>query len=490
MLAAAPSARPVDLARFADPARPAQTDLAAAPTHPIAWHPCPQDPTADCGALTLPVDWSKPRGETFEMAVARRKATDPTRRIGSLVLNYGGPGSLGVDDVVGTYKNFFSAEIDARFDRVGFDPRGWGRSAPLDCPQAGPRPTADPTTAAGFAVFAADNRRLANGCRVGTGPLYDHLDTLAVVRDIDALRAALGDARLSFWGVSYGTLMAQQYAELFPHRFRALVADSNMDHSIDGAEFLESEAATAEDSFTEFVKWCAGSTDCSLHGRDVEALFERLYARAQAGTLYVPGDPTHGLGPDNLLSGVQFLMSYLKHDPAETLAVARKRVADLLAGMDAAPPLLAPPPPYVPDLDARTSQAVLCSDWSLDIPDPDALAAVDRRSKALAPHMRRNIQAWNAMTYCLGRPTSVTNPPHPYRVAGSAPILLVNNRHDPQTPLSWAVHAARRIRGATLVTVAGWGHMSYDKNRCVAAVTDRYLIDPRIPVPTTHCAPD
>ncbi|MGC0423299.1 alpha/beta hydrolase [Embleya sp. AB8] len=472
----------------ADP--PAPEAASSTIARPIDWHPCAEDPTADCGSVKLPVDWTRPRGATFDLALARRKATDPTRRIGSLVLNFGGPGSLGVDDVLTDYRDFFSPEIKARFDRIGFDPRGWGRSAAPNCPQAGPRPTADPTTPAGFAAFVADNRKLVQGCRAGTGPLYDRLDTLNVVRDIDALRAALGEARLTFWGVSYGTLMAQQYAEAFPHRVRALVADSNMDHSLSADRFMDTQAATVEDSFTEFVNWCAGSGDCPLYGRDVGALFERLYARAEAGTLYAPGDPTQGWSPEFLLTIVQGRMSYLRHAPTDTLTVTRNRVADLLAALDASPPLPAPPPPRVPDLDRRTSQAVLCTDLRLDFADAGALAAMDRRSKAIAPHMRHSVQAWDAMTYCLGRPMPVTNPPRPYRIPATTPILLVNNRHDPQTPLSWAEHAARQIPSATLVTAEGWGHLVYDKSRCAAALTDRYLIDTIAPAPNTHCAPD
>ncbi|MFI6581293.1 alpha/beta hydrolase [Embleya sp. NPDC050493] len=480
------------LGTAAGPARAAAEPATAAASiaRPLTWQPCPEDPTADCAELTLPVDWSRPHGPSFEMAVVRRKATDPTRRIGSLVVNFGGPGSLGVDDVLTTYKDFFSAEVNARFDRVGFDPRGWGRSAAPTCPQVGPRPTADPTTPAGFAEFAADNRRLVHGCRAGTGPLYDRLDTLSVVRDIEALRAALGDRRLTFWGVSYGTLMAQQYAELFPQRVRALVADSNMDHSVGGADFLRAQAATVEDSFTEFVNWCAAAADCPLHGADVGALFERLYSRAEAGTLYEPGNPTRGVRPKNLLSAIQWKISYLKEAPTDTLADARRSAADLLAALDASPPRPAPAIPDIPDSDARSRQSVLCADWRLDIPDAGTLAAIGRRSQTIAPHMRRSIQAWDAMTYCLGRPMPVTNPPRPYRIPGHTPILLVNNLHDPQTPYSWAVHAARQIPGATLLAADGWGHMSYDKSRCAAALTDRYLIDLAMPAPDTHCAPD
>ncbi|MYS79382.1 alpha/beta hydrolase, partial [Embleya scabrispora] len=419
-----------------------------------------------------------PRGATLDLAVARRRATDPTHRIGSLVVDFGGPGSPGASDVVGKKKDAFSAEVRARFDIVGFDPRGWGASNPLQCDPLGPRPDADPITPTAFAEFVTWNRASVAGCRPRTGSLYDHLDTLSVVRDIDALRAALGDRRLNFWGLSYGSLMAQQYAEVFPRRFRALVADGNLDHSSSGARWLETSAAAVEDSFREFTTWCDTNTDCVLHGRDVGAVVDRLYARAEAGTLYDPAAPDVGITPMTFLGQVQGTFK----NPGWRQLAAGLRTLDATTPHPTQPGIR---PPV--DIDPRARQAVVCSDWALNFADANELAAVDRRSAALAPHMRRSFSAWYLMTPCLGQPVRLTNPPHPYRISSTKPILLVNGAHDAATPYPWAVEAGRRIPGATLLTYDGWGHGGYDHSPCAAALTDRYLIDLAPPPPNTHC---
>ncbi|MFC7645630.1 alpha/beta fold hydrolase [Streptosporangium lutulentum] len=186
----------------------------------ITWTPCAENSAVECGTLTLPVDWNIPRGETFELALARRKATDPAARIGSLVVNPGGPGSSGVSAVF--EETFgFTSEITSRFDVVGFDPRGVGRSHPILCSVAlaGQAPEVIMRSQADFDRWLAYNEQVRRDCRARTGPLFDHVDTGSVVRDLDALRAALGDDKLTYYGLSHGTLLGQQYAERFPTEY-------------------------------------------------------------------------------------------------------------------------------------------------------------------------------------------------------------------------------------------------------------------------------
>lgn len=188
----------------------------------MTWTPCAEDPTADCGTLTVPIDWADPRGATVDLALVRRKATDPASRTGSLVLNPGGPGGPGAQVVLD--KSYpFSDEITRRFDIVGFDPRRVGASHPVVCTTgllAQMPDVLQVRSEADFSALLDYNRRLREDCRARTGPLFDHVDTLSVVRDLDALRAALGEDKLTYYGVSYGTLIGQLYAERFPQRVR------------------------------------------------------------------------------------------------------------------------------------------------------------------------------------------------------------------------------------------------------------------------------
>lgn len=201
----------------------------------IDWRACPErpdDPGTRCGTLRLPVDWARPGGETFPLALARRTATDPAARIGVLVFNPGGPGLSGVD-VALTADSQLGPDVLRRFDVIGFDPRGTVRSAPVRCSSAllAQQPSLTPGNAAEFERLRTYNRQLRDDCRAQSGPLFDHLDSVSVARDTDAIRAALGERQLSFYQWSYGTLIGQAYAELFPDRVRALVMDSVMDHS-------------------------------------------------------------------------------------------------------------------------------------------------------------------------------------------------------------------------------------------------------------------
>ncbi|GAA4621272.1 hypothetical protein GCM10023196_008510 [Actinoallomurus vinaceus] len=189
-------------------------------------------PGAECATLSVPVDWAHPDGPTFGLALARRTATGPGVPVGALVFGPGGPGDSGVDRVV-TGIDRFSPEIRRRFDIVSFDPRGVGRSSPVTCSPdlLARRPSPKIEDQAAFEATLAYNRRLRADCRARTGPVFDHLDTAQTVRDLDAVRTALGEAKLTFHGSSYGTMLGAQYAETYPRRVRAMVLEGVMDQA-------------------------------------------------------------------------------------------------------------------------------------------------------------------------------------------------------------------------------------------------------------------
>ncbi|MGH3762507.1 alpha/beta fold hydrolase [Actinophytocola sp.] len=210
------------------------------------------------------------------------------RPIGTLLFMPGGPDGSGVSEVIAG--DAVPAELAARFDVVSFDPHGTNGSNPVRCDAdlvANP-PDANPEAGATFASVMDYSRALGRSCREHTGSLVDHVDSVSVARDMDAVRAALGERRLWLYGRSYGTLAGQMYAERFPSRVRALVLDSVFDHSLTPAEFLSSEAATGEDSFGEFAAWCAATPSCAVPGRDARAAYDSLYRRSIAGELAVP----------------------------------------------------------------------------------------------------------------------------------------------------------------------------------------------------------
>lgn len=452
------------------PAASAAAQNAPGTARPITWTACAQDPAAECGVLALPVDWADPAGPTFGLAVARRPATGPGDRIGTLVYGPGGPGNSGVDQVV-TGMGRFSGQLRARFDIVSFDPRGVGRSNPVVCsPQVqAQQPVLLPVTRAEFEATRAYNRRLRADCRHRTGPLFDHLDSLSMAHDVEALRAALKEPRLTFYGSSYGTVLGAQYAERYPHRVRAMALESVVDHSAATGAFLNTQAAGLQDSFEEFVAWCGRTSSCALHDRDVRALWAGLLDRAGRAKL---GNYTPAL----------LILEAQQAFYVPRWAEYAQHLAQLSTGVVTTEPT-PPPTSYL-----TTMSAVVCSDWSLPVRDYREYAARLHTMRRIAPDMRYHPTGLYAVSGCLGAPQPVPNPQHELTVRLDTPILLAGTRHDPATPYRWARNVADQLGDqAVLLTYAGWGHGSYTRSSCMSDAIDRYLIARTVPAGAPTC---
>ncbi|MGA5763037.1 alpha/beta hydrolase [Nonomuraea bangladeshensis] len=470
----------------ADPTATTRTTGATGAAPAVRWAPCAENAAVECGTLTVPIDWNNPRGGTFELALARRRASDPAARIGSLVINPGGPGGSGVDAVLGEWLGF-TPEITSRFDVVGFDPRGVARSHPITCSLELAVQAPDPTalrSQADWNAMLAFNRRYADDCRRRTGPLFDHVHTGNVIRDLDALRAALGDDKLTYYGISYGTLIGQLYAERYPRRVRALALDSNMDHSLGTQAFLDTESWTAQDSFDEFVAWCGRTDTCALHGRDVRALWHELLAKAERGELTFPGQPDFVLRKLDLV-GIAFSAFY---------GPIWRELAELLAAMESGTgtvsPLLAPVTAKKAAVAAEETindaSFVFCQDYALPVRDFREWDRLLRRSAAIAPDMLISSAAHPLTLTCQG--TRTPNPQHRLKVDGSPTLLVGNSLHDPATPYPWAVNAAAQIgREARLLTYEGWGHGIYGHGECPTGAIDRYLVSGELPAKGARC---
>jgi pimeloyl-ACP methyl ester carboxylesterase len=453
----------------------------------INWQPCEEDKSVDCGTLRVPIDWANPRGSTVDIAVARRKATDSSARVGVLVINPGGPGGSGVNFAI-RGNEYFSKEINQKFDLIGFDPRGVARSNPVVC-SLDKRPRLDslPRNQAEFEALVAANRAYGEDCRKHTGPLIDHVDTKSVVRDIDAIRKALGEKRINYFGVSYGTLIGQQYAEKYPKNFRRMVIDSNMDHSLNTRKFFATEAWAAEDAFREFTTWCRQEPRCALHKQGAVKVWDALMAKADRGQLTDPADPNRRISSLEL-SGMA-LGAFYGPDWKELAAWLHS----LHTGKPAPPAVikaLKQPPARAagdPEL-GRHPLAVFCQDWDVKIRDHRQLTRYLEESRRIAPHMRVSTLAWVVSVSCLGWPTAVTNPPRRLKVSGSETILITNPRHDPATGFLWGQNTARQLGSAgRFVIYEGWGHGVYDRSPCTLTVNDRYLVDGVLPAPGTRC---
>ncbi len=434
----------------------------------LDWGGCPDDipkypPTADvvCAALALPVDWADPHGPSFGMVVAKRFAKDQDHKVGALVFGPGGPGDSGVERV--RKGDRFSDEQLNRFDIVSFDPRTVQRTAAPTCTPQEDRPPVILRDQADFDDAVTANRAYWAQC-AATSPVFRNADSTTIARDLDALRQALGERKLTFHGSSYGTLLGEMYAEQFPGRVRAIVLESVFDHDLPLTEFVRTEAAALQDSFDEFVAWCGRVTtaECVLHGTDVKATWRSILERADDNGYY-PRTPFE-----------------IASAPLGFLQTPRwPEFAALIQALDGG---LVPP---APTLDVASG--IFCGDFPAPVRDFTAYRKILKVAAEAAPDVRYGA-GMLAISTCLGWPQPIANPPHRLDVRTRVPLLLINARHDPRTAYVWAQHVAAELgHSGRLVTYEGWGHGSYLSNDCTEAVVDRYLIDLTIPLPGASC---
>ncbi|MEV6827023.1 alpha/beta hydrolase [Amycolatopsis sp. NPDC051102] len=436
---------------------------------PIAWTTCPDDPDSpdapdgECGTLQVPLDWARPWGPSITLAVARHRATDPAHRLGVLLADAGGPGSSGAEFALSP--SFFSPEVRARFDVVGFDLRGTGRSAFIRCDSTTAPPDDEPAGRAQFDALRSYSDEAVSACRARNLPVFDHADTAVNAQDMDAVRRALGEARISFHGISYGTLLGQQYAELHGDRVRAMVLDSSIDHSAGLERFLGDRAAAADELLRQFAAWCDRTTTCALHGRDVLAVWPQALAVAD-------GLPA----PHNWLRDRVFEDMY-----GPDWEDAAQAIADTLAGR----------PPMTAQFEynyASIRLAVVCQDFDLRIRNFAQYTALHAEELRRGPLMRGSMLSHDEAMACLGVHGPPSNPPHRLSIPRAPRILLLNARYDPATPYAWALTIHHQApANTTLLTYEGSGHGVYPRTACTRSAVDRYLLTLEPPRSDASC---
>jgi pimeloyl-ACP methyl ester carboxylesterase len=291
----------------------------------LRWHGCGTH-GARCSSLRVPLNWSHPDRASIAIGVTELRASGPAPSLGVLFFSPGGPGGGDRQIVRDDARQYFSAAIRRRFDIVGVDPRGVSPSRPaIRCgpPTRSTTVTETSSTRAGYLRLQAYDRRVGRACLTHTGPLLDHVDTVSAARDLDAVRAVLHVRRVSWFGVSYGTLLGATYAHLVPAHVRAAVLDGTLDHTVGSARLALDEARSAESEFGRFAHWCDTHARCALHGRDVGATYRALLTRARRHPVPAPGF-AHGATADEIGYGTYGLMEIRARGPliAEGIAAA------------------------------------------------------------------------------------------------------------------------------------------------------------------------
>jgi pimeloyl-ACP methyl ester carboxylesterase len=367
------------------------------------------------------------------------------------------------------------------------DPRGVGLSTPVKCDPAiwNEGGSLFPKDQAAYDAMVANNKAFGASCLEHTGPVLAYLDTVSVARDLDAIRAALGDEKLNYLGLSYGTMIGAQYAELFPDKIRVMALDGALDHSQSENTFHFVEVKAYELVFEHFAAWCDANEECALHGQDVLQEFDALIIQADATPIPAPdcvaagqcgatvtGDDIRAKVQENLLKFALWPML------SESLAKAMNGDASKFAFE------LKTEVTH----DDFSETAIQCLDWtSATNATFEGLQARRIFDIATAPHTQGAAQSWRAQTRCLGWPVPVTNPPRPLVVKGAPPILIVNATYDPSTSMQWALEMANQLPSAVLLIREGYGHTTYANpgESQVHDLIDEYLITGKTPPPNT-----
>ncbi len=444
----------------------------------------------ECTRLQVPLDYSKPDGDTIIIGVLRYKATG--QKIGSLLINPGGPGASGMAAAAGMVSDYRKTELGKRFDLIGFDPRGIGASEPEVKCLTGPERDAErldldvDTSAQGIAQTEQENKAYAEKCAAGTkfgAAMLANLGTRDVVKDMDVLRSALGDAKLSYVGYSYGTRIGTEYAETFPQNVRALILDGAVDPTQDQFASLVAQAAGFQKAFTEFSKWCRAQRDCPL-GDDANASFRELttpliqkpvevgnrkLSYNDAITAAIQAMYSEQLWPV-LLNG----LTELKKGRGTTLL----RLADAYFDRD-------DQGNYSTITDAFN--AVHCVD-DPRLTDKNALLETAKKYKEAAPFLDDGNPAGAALDSCAFWPAPVTGRTEAPKAGGIPPLLVISTTGDPATPYEAGVNLAKALN-SKLLTFEGVQHTVFLQGEaCVDDIGVKYLIDQTLPADGTRCA--
>ncbi|WP_241961149.1 alpha/beta hydrolase [Salinibacterium hongtaonis] len=456
----------------------------------VEWESCGDD--FQCATATAPLDWDDPERESIELALIR--LTTRGTPMGSLLVNPGGPGGSGVDFVRESWDYATTAQLRDNYDLVGFDPRGVGASSAVSC-YDDPDTYTDylyditpgtPGSAEWLDAMDATMAEFGADCFEFTGELLGFVDTVSAARDLDLLRAILGDDKLNYLGSSYGTFLGATYADLYPQNTGRLVLDGAIDPASTDFEVTAMQAQGFESAMRAYLADCLTGADCPFTGtvesgmKEMGAIFARLEAsplRAEDGRL---------LGSQTMFTAVilplysadtwQYLTSLITDVKRGSAEIAFS-LADLYNGRE--------PDGTFADNSSEAFTAINCLDYP-STSTRETLPAEAAELAALAPVFGPQM-SWGG-TSCDAWPFEATRVRGPIAADGSAPILVVGTTNDPATPYAWSVALADQLQNGHLVSYDGEGHTAYNKsNQCIDDTVDAFFIDGTVPATDPLC---
>lgn len=446
----------------------------------LAWDDCGGG--FECATAIAPLSWDDPAQGTIELALKRLPASG--EKIGSLLTNPGGPGGSGIEYITSAAGSI-GEPVKEAYDVIGFDPRGVGASTPVVCLDDAAKDAslsrAYPDSDEGRAEMTADLKAWADACAQNTGDLLGNVDTQSAARDMDMLRAALGDSTLNYLGFSYGTQLGATYAGLYPEKVGRMVLDGAIDTTLTSDEVSAQQAVGFENALRAYVKDCQGGKDCPLTGTVDDGM-----AQVKAFLDQVSERPMRTSSDRRLTSTLAFYGIALPLYNNESWYA-------LTAGLDAAlndgdgTMLLGFADLYngrnadgtFNDNSAEAFRAVNCLD-ARGNPDPAFMAEQAAQIEEAAPTMG-SFFTYGGLS-CVDWAYPVVDQEFDLHAKGAAPIVVVGTTNDPATPYVWAEGLAKTLDSATLLTWEGEGHTAYGRsNACVADAVDAYLVDGKVP---------
>jgi pimeloyl-ACP methyl ester carboxylesterase len=439
----------------------------------------------DCGSIEVPQNWKVPQsGDKFKIALIRVRNQDQSDRIGSLVVNPGGPGGSGIE--LAAYLSLeLPGDILDRFDIVGFDPRGVGRSTPsVKCFDDSDMDKAfgadqDPTAMADFNTLAQLWQGMANDCQNKYGSSLALFSTEQSARDVDAIRAAVGDKKISYLGFSYGTLLGAVYAELFPKNIRAVVLDGAVDPTLTAVDAAEGQAKGFEHAFDEFADWCR-QNNCPI-APDARAVVNA--AMQQARKAPVANSDGRKATAGWVITGITEALYTQQLWPVMASAVKALRGGNAKAIFQLADDYLQRDPSghYSNMFDAFNT--ISCDD------DGSGETVALARQKQLDWRAKYPLFGGSLGTGILPCATWLPKrDPFPTgKAVGAPPMVVVGTINDPATPYANTAKLANMLGNSTVVTWQGQGHTAYPQTSCIRATIDAYLIRLTVPAANTTC---
>lgn len=448
--------------------------------------------TYDCTTVTAPLDWTDPAAGTIDLAVIRRAATDGDS-IGSLLTNPGGPGASGYDLIADSASFAVGAALLAAYDVIGFDPRGVGRSSAVTCLDAAGMDRilydipADPRGSAGWTEeLTARNQTFVDACVANSAGILPFVTTDNAARDMDLLRAVLGDEQLNYLGYSYGTFLGATYAKLFPERVGRLVLDGAIDPSIPGLDVGTTQAVGFESALRAYMADCLSQRGCPFDGTVDDAMADLSTLLASVDVHPLTSSDGSQLGADTLVTAIiaalysESSWTYLTQALSDAFAGdpdTAFMLADFYNGRNA--------DGTYQDNSTEAFRAYNCMDYPLDSSEADKAAAsaiVAAQAPTIAPY-------WDGVDVCEVWPYPATGVRERITAEGAAPIVVVGTTNDPATPYEWSVSLADQLSSGVLVTREGEGHTGYNKgNACVDSAVENYLINGVVPQDGLVCA--